>query len=155
MALDCKVPHRKARKAPKATKSGGTHLHRPAQLCLWRKLLCVPPGSLRKVSCRTVRKHCCFKYRELIFTHRHHNSFTALKMHCKVLLFVSSALVSPALFSFSCREFHAGFCYTTLISCTKSLEFSLLALLRTHSLSHLQATSDIFLYSAPEIICIF
>lgn len=93
------------------------------------------PGSLRKVSCKIVGKYCCFKYQELILTHRHHNLFTALKMCYKVLHFVSSALVSTALFSFSCRApcwllLHNSY---QLDSCTKSLEFSLLALLRTLS----------------------
>lgn len=94
------------------------------------------PGSLQKVSCKTARKYCCFKYQDLILTCRHHNLFTALEMGYKVLHFVSSALVSRALFPFSHRVprwllLHNSY---QLDSCTKALEFSLLASLRTHSL---------------------
>lgn len=93
------------------------------------------PWIIRKVSCKPVGKHCCFKHQELILTRSYHNLFTTLKMCYKVLHFISSALVSPALFSFSCRVpcwflLHNSY---QLDSCTESLEFSLLASLRTHS----------------------
>lgn len=94
------------------------------------------PGSLRKVSYKTGGKYCCFKYQEFILACRHHNLFPAQKMCYKVLHFVSSALVSTALLSFSCSApcwllLHNSY---QLDSCIKSVEFSLLASLRTHSL---------------------
>lgn len=133
MILDCKVPHRK--QSTKATKSGGTRLPGAMQLYLWRKLLSAPPvvlGPSEKLAAKLEENTVAVSTKSW-FWHADITTFPALKMCYKVLHFVSSALVSIALLSFSCRVPRWLFLHNSyqLDSCTKSVEFSLLASLRT------------------------
>lgn len=112
----CKKSHRKS---AEATKSGAAHTVTEAtcmaapfmnssvalynSACERSFSVSCCPGYLKRPSCQTGGKYCCFNYQELILRGVRNYLFKTPKMCCKGLHYVSDVLMSTALLSFSYR----------------------------------------------------